>query len=356
MGAFKKYFQDLSEGVSSSLLGLKLTFRHMIAARKKVQPKSLESDNYFAQDTGIVTLEYPYEAIPVPDNGRYRLHNEIDDCIVCDKCAKICPVSCIDIVAIKSTEEIGLTSDGSSKRLYAATFDIDMAKCCYCGLCTTVCPTECLTMTSTFDYSEFDVRNMNYHFTDLSPEQALEKQQLYDQKQAEKAAAKLVHSQQSIVNSEPTINSEQPKPAFKPKFPVSKPASVTSEQSAVISDQSVVSDAESVVPQAKPVFKPKMPTPKIPTSENVEKTEPIEEKIENSAHKESEAPKPKPVFKPKMPAPKIPPIENVEKTEPLVKVENLESIVEPIIEKPKVVFKPKMMVPKIPPKKTDSKN
>ena len=112
---------------------------------------SIEDADYFKQKDGVVTTLYPYESIPVPDNGRYRLHNEMEDCIVCDLCAKICPVDCIAIDPIKSTVEIGKTSDGSTRRIYAATFDIDMAKCCYCGLCTTVCPTESLTMTKAYD-------------------------------------------------------------------------------------------------------------------------------------------------------------------------------------------------------------
>lgn len=159
-------------------------------AGKRRKPVSVESYNYFEQQNGLVTTLYPHETIPVPDNGRYRLHNEIDDCIVCDLCAKICPVDCIDIEAIKSTEEIGKTSDGSSKRLYAATFDIDMAKCCYCGLCTTVCPTECLTMTKTYDFSEFNVWDMNYHFANLSPEEAEEKKKIYEESQRLKAELK----------------------------------------------------------------------------------------------------------------------------------------------------------------------
>jgi NADH-quinone oxidoreductase subunit I len=126
----------------------------------------------------------------VPDVGRYRLHNEIDDCIVCDLCAKICPVNCIEIDAIKATEDIGITSDGTKKRLYAATFNIDLAKCCYCGLCTAVCPTDCLTMTKVYDFPEVDIKNMIYHFTDLSPEQAEEKRQKLTQQQAEMAEAK----------------------------------------------------------------------------------------------------------------------------------------------------------------------
>lgn len=186
----KTYWQNIGEGISTLLQGMKLAFRHLWQARKSRKPLGVDNANYFDQQTGIVTLQYPHEAIPVPDNGRYRLHNEIDDCIVCDLCAKICPVNCIEIEAIRSPEEIGKTSDGSTKRLYAGKFDIDMAKCCYCGLCTTVCPTECLTMTKTYDYSEFDIRNMVYHFTDLSPEKAEEQRKIFEESQRLKAELK----------------------------------------------------------------------------------------------------------------------------------------------------------------------
>lgn len=176
--------------IRSLLSGLRLTLTHLFQAGRRRKPMHVKNDHYFKQNTGLVTLQYPYEAIPVPENGRYRLHNEIDDCIVCDLCAKICPVDCITIESIKATEEIGVTSDGTKKRLYAPVFDIDLAKCCYCGLCTNVCPTDCLTMTKVYDFSEVDIKNMIYHFTDLSPEQAAEKQRLYEKQQAEVAAAK----------------------------------------------------------------------------------------------------------------------------------------------------------------------
>ncbi|MDO6389182.1 NADH-quinone oxidoreductase subunit I [Pontibacter sp. BT731] len=176
--------------MKSLLSGLRLTWRHFRNADKRRAPVPAMDENYFKQPEGLVTLTYPYEAIPVPENGRYRLHNEIDDCIVCDLCAKICPVNCITIESVKATEEIGMTSDGTKKRLYAPVFDIDMAKCCFCGLCTTVCPTDCLTMTPVYDFAEVDIKNMIYHFTDLSPEQAEEKKQLLAKQQEEMAAAK----------------------------------------------------------------------------------------------------------------------------------------------------------------------
>lgn len=172
---------------------MKLTWKHFkrVFLGQKREHVATSKDNYFSKENsdGMFTLQYPKESFPVPDNGRYRLHNEIEDCIVCDKCAKICPVDCIDIVPVRSPTEIRKASDGSSVKMYASTFDIDMAKCCYCGLCTTVCPTECLTMTKTYDYSEFDVRDMVYEFSDLTPEEAKEKQVLFDDYQAKKKAA-----------------------------------------------------------------------------------------------------------------------------------------------------------------------
>ncbi|MCC9136162.1 4Fe-4S binding protein [Pontibacter silvestris] len=176
--------------VKSLVSGARLTMQHFRNAKNRRTPEYVSDENYFKQPDGLATLTYPYEAIPVPDNGRYRLHNEIEDCIVCDLCAKICPVNCITIESVKATEDIGTTSDGTKKRLYAPVFDIDMAKCCYCGLCTSVCPTDCLTMTPVYDFSEVDIKNMVYHFTDLSPEQAQEKQRLFEQQQEEQAAAK----------------------------------------------------------------------------------------------------------------------------------------------------------------------
>ncbi len=155
----------------------------------------MSDDNYFKQLEGTNTIQYPAQKIPVPEVGRYQLDVEIDDCIVCDLCAKICPVDCITIDAIKATEAIGQTSDGTTKRLYAAKFDIDMAKCMYCGLCTIVCPTECIVMTNQYDRTVFELSQLTYQFSDMTPGEAAEKRQLLEIQQAEKQAAKLAAMQ-----------------------------------------------------------------------------------------------------------------------------------------------------------------
>jgi NADH-quinone oxidoreductase subunit I len=189
----------------------------MRKATKSQRPIIISSPSYFDQPEGIATIQYPYEMQPIPDTGRYRLHNEIDDCIVCDKCAKICPVNCITIEPIKSAEEIGKTSDGTPKRIYAATFDIDMGKCCFCGLCTTVCPTECLTMTKVYDFSVFDIREHNFAFAEMTSSEIAEKKHAWEENQKRKAAA---------VTPPPVVSTEEKKDvpdAPKPSKPVFKP-------------------------------------------------------------------------------------------------------------------------------------
>lgn len=184
----------------SVLKGLNLTFRHFFAATESRKVKSITDKDYFSQDTGITTIQYPHQKLPVPEVGRYQLDVEMDDCIVCDLCAKICPVDCIEIESIKSTEAIGKTSDGTTKRLYAAKFDIDMAKCMYCGLCTVVCPTECIIMTDQYDRSMSNLSEMIYKFSDMPPEEADQKRLALEKFNAEKNAAKQAAIQNNTIN------------------------------------------------------------------------------------------------------------------------------------------------------------
>ncbi|MES2276843.1 MAG: 4Fe-4S dicluster domain-containing protein [Bacteroidota bacterium] len=184
--------KSIIKGISTTWKGLTLTIGHFFAPNRKRQVQTVAADNYFKKlEEGTNTIQYPKQKLPVPEVGRYQLDVEMDDCIVCDLCAKVCPVDCITIDAIKATEAIGQTSDGTTKRLYAAKFDIDMAKCMYCGLCTIVCPTECIVMTNQYDKTVFELSDLVYEFSDMSPEDAAEKRALLEKQQAERAAAKL---------------------------------------------------------------------------------------------------------------------------------------------------------------------
>jgi len=209
----KGYWENIAHGTRSLWRGLIITFIHIVKARKSQKPISIQHNDYFNQQDGIATIQYPHVSLPVPDTGRYRLHNEIEDCIVCDKCVKVCPVDCITIEPIRATEEFGRTSDGTPKRIYAAKFDIDMGKCCFCGLCTTVCPTECLTMTKSYDFSVFDIREHNYAFADMTPDQIEEKKKLFEEQQKAKAAQVNTPAQSSATEAPKSA-----RPVFKPKI------------------------------------------------------------------------------------------------------------------------------------------
>ena len=221
MGNESSYWQRINIVSKTLKAGLKLTFKHLKEARHSRDPLYPDDPSYFEQQNGIMTVQYPKEVLPVPHNGRYKLHNEIDDCIVCDKCAKICPVDCIDIEPVRAVDQFGRTSDGTPKRIYAAKFDIDMSKCCFCGLCTTVCPTECLTMTSEYDYSEFDVVNHNFVFGEMTPIEILEKKQAFEKYQANKELMKKEAGATSVkprIPIKPKMSGQAARPVMKPKM------------------------------------------------------------------------------------------------------------------------------------------
>ena len=216
------YFQSIGTALHTLRVGLGLTWKHLLQSRHRVRQHNIAAPDYFADQHGITTVAFPHERIPVPDNGRYKLHNEIDDCIVCDKCVKVCPVNCITIEPIRSAEEFGKTSDGTPRRIYAARFDIDMGKCCFCGLCTTVCPTECLTMTSEYNFSTYDIRTHLIPFANMSPAEIADRKAAWESHQAAKQAS---------APSPPTTAGTPPpaatggKPVFRPKLKPAPPQS-----------------------------------------------------------------------------------------------------------------------------------
>lgn len=233
---------------------MSLAIQYFFDARKKRKKEWIGEDNYFTKAEGTFTVQYPRESIPVPDNGRYKLHNEIDDCIVCDKCAKICPVDCIDIEPIRSPEVFGQTSDGTPLRIHAARFDIDMAKCCFCGLCTVVCPTECLTMTKEFDFSTSDILDHTFSFSKMSEKEIMEKKKEFEDFQAAKnqPGADLPE-----VGKKPALTVKKPgaKPVMKPK--IAKAEEAPEKKVAI---KPVMKPK--IKPVAKPVMKPKIPKKK----------------------------------------------------------------------------------------------
>ena len=280
------YLANISSGIKTTFKGMSLAIKYFFDARKKRKKEWVGEDNYFAKAEGTFTVQYPKETIPVPDNGRYQLHNEIDDCIVCDKCAKICPVDCIDIEPIRAPEVFGHTSDGTPLRIHAAKFDIDMAKCCFCGLCTVVCPTECLTMTKDYDFSTSDILDHNFSFSKMSEQEIVDKKKEFEDYQAAKSkpVTDLPEVAKKPGGAKPVMKPGG-KPIMKPKVPKPDDSSKSEEKPASKPKVKPV-----MKPKIKPVVKPKMK----PASD--------QEKFEDQESKEEEKKKiNKPVMKPKIP-------------------------------------------------------
>ena len=158
------------------------------------------SDQFMAvrqgpKTTGIFTVQYPEEKLPVPENFRYipflvfdTQKNE-DRCTSCGICAKVCPPQCIWIVR---------TNDPKTNRPVPqpADFTIDATICMSCGLCAEFCPFDAIKMDHDFDIASYDrnVYNLDKllkpakYYAEIRPENYTREEEARKAKEAAKAA------------------------------------------------------------------------------------------------------------------------------------------------------------------------
>ena len=134
-----QYFNDIYKAVSSALVGMSITIKHIY--RKPV------------------TLQFPDERQVMSERFRGFVHNDMTKCDSCNICAKLCPIDCIYI-----------ETEGKGKERMMTRYAIDYNKCIWCSLCTENCHTGSITMSHDYDHAVYDRKSLVYEFMDPNEE------------------------------------------------------------------------------------------------------------------------------------------------------------------------------------------
>ncbi len=76
--------------------------------------------------------------VPLPEGFRGKIHYDIDTCIGCQLCLKVCPSKAIEFVPEKK-----------KVRVY-------VSRCTFCSNCNDICPKDCFTMSDEWLLAGYD--------------------------------------------------------------------------------------------------------------------------------------------------------------------------------------------------------
>jgi len=161
------YFKDIYTGITTILIGMRVTFKHLFVP--------------------AITVQYPRETLSMFSTSRARLVNHEVECGVCLSCEKICPAGCFTIKGVRAEkdEDLGLLPDGKPKKMHVVQFDINMSTCLFCGLCVDACDTHSLRWERPQEVSVFTRKELLKDFVTMSEPR---KKELLAREEARKAA------------------------------------------------------------------------------------------------------------------------------------------------------------------------
>ena len=95
-----------------------------------------------------VTLRYPYERAQPVEGIRAKVFWEIEKCVGCALCVRICPASAIELIGKGRKAEIRYL----------------LGRCIFCGECVDICPTETIYTTEEFELAFTKPQQMTIEF------------------------------------------------------------------------------------------------------------------------------------------------------------------------------------------------
>ncbi len=148
-----RYFKDIYIGITTVLIGMWITFKHLFVP--------------------AVTVQYPREKLPMFPRTRAKLFNRIQDCSYCLSCQKACPAHIFVIKGVRMDPDAPqyMLPNGKVKKINVVQFDIDMSKCLYCGLCVEACETGSLHWQQPQEQVVYSRRELYKEFSGLTKEQ-----------------------------------------------------------------------------------------------------------------------------------------------------------------------------------------
>ena len=173
-----KYIKSIWLGIYTVLVGMKITIDHLFRKNVTVQYPNKHPLEKATNDK-------------MPLNARNRLFVDMDECNGCNGCARACPVNCITVETLKAVpgDDVPPLKSGGKRSLWVTNYTIDFAKCCFCGLCLEPCPTAAIKMTTEFEYSVLDRKELLYKFSTMTDEEVKQKKEMWNKFQAEKKKA-----------------------------------------------------------------------------------------------------------------------------------------------------------------------
>jgi len=189
--------------------GLMVTLRHFV--QSYVDDLKIGKKRYYTDEgvrhrsstdvSGIFTVQYPEEKIPVPEEFRFipfLIYEEGEDgaqqdrCTSCGICAKVCPPQCIWIVQVNDPETGRPVPEPEE-------FFIDVDICMNCGFCAEFCPFDAIKMDHDYELAVYNRHEKNIfnkeklsqpvaYYASIRPSNYEREEEIRREKEAKKAA------------------------------------------------------------------------------------------------------------------------------------------------------------------------